>query len=65
YDVRKVIYEKAKTTSMADVHKFFDEHVKGKKYNYVVIGKKEDLNLNALKEIGPVQVVELKDLFGY
>ena len=65
YDVRKVIYEKAKTSSIADVHKFFDEHIKGKKYNYVVIGKKEDLNLDALKEIGPVQVLELKDVFGY
>jgi predicted Zn-dependent peptidase len=65
YDIRKVIYEKAKTTSIADVHKFFDEHVKGKKYNYVIIGKKEDLNLDALKEIGPVQVLEPKDVFGY
>lgn len=65
YDVRKVIYEKAKTSTIADVHQFFNEHIKGKKYNYVVIGKKEDLNLDALKEIGPVQVLELKDVFGY
>ncbi len=65
YDVRKVVYEKAKTTTMADVHKFFNEHVKGKKYNYVVIGKKEDLNLDALKELGPVQVLELNEIFGY
>lgn len=65
YDIRKVIYEKAKTTTITDVHNFFNEHVKGKKYNYVVIGKKEDLNLDALKEIGPVQVLELNEIFGY
>lgn len=65
YDIRKVIYEKAKTTTITDVHSFFNEHVKGKKYNYVVIGKKEDLNLDALKEIGPVQVLELNEIFGY
>ncbi|MES2621809.1 MAG: insulinase family protein [Bacteroidota bacterium] len=65
YDVRKVIYEKAKTMTITDVHKFFDAHVKGKKYNYLVIGKKEDLDLKVLKEIGPVQEVDLKELFGY
>jgi predicted Zn-dependent peptidase len=65
YDIRKVIYEKAKTTSLTDVHKFFDEHVKGKKFTYLVIGKKEDLNLDALKEIGPVQEVSYQELFGY
>jgi zinc protease len=65
YDVRKVIYEKAKTMTIADVRKFFDAHVKGKKYTYLVIGKKEDLNLEALKEIGPVQELSLKEVFGY
>lgn len=65
YDVRKVVYEKAKTMSLADVHKFFDEHVKGKKFDYLVIGKKEDLNLDVLKELGPVQELSTKELFGY
>jgi zinc protease len=65
YDVRKEIYEKAKTMSIADVHKFFDEHVKGKKYAYLVIGKKEDLNMDALKKIGPVQEIPYTELFGY
>ncbi len=65
YDVRKVVYNEAKTISLQDVHKFFDEHVKGKKYDYLVIGKKEDLNLDALKAIGPVEILELKDVFGY
>ena len=65
YDVRKEIYEKTKTMTLADVHKFFDKHVKGKKYTYLVIGKKEDLNLDALKEIGPVEELQYKDIFGY
>jgi predicted Zn-dependent peptidase len=65
YDVRKDIYEKAKSMSLSDVHKFFDEHIKGKKMDYLVIGKKEDLNLDALKEIGPVQELSTKELFGY
>jgi zinc protease len=65
YDVRKVIYERAKTMTIADVHNFFDAHVKGKKYTYLVIGKKEDLNLDVLKEIGPAQELSLKEVFGY
>jgi len=65
YDVRRDIYEQAKTMTMADVHKFFDEHVKGKKYAYLVIGKKEDLNMDVLKEIGPVQELQYNEIFGY
>ena len=65
YDVRKDIYQQAKTMTMADVHKFFDAHVKGKKYTYLVIGKKEDLNMDALKEIGPVEVLTYEQIFGY
>jgi predicted Zn-dependent peptidase len=65
YDVRKDIYNKAKTFSLADVHKFFNEHVKGKKYAYLVIGKKEDLNMDALGQLGTVQVLDPKQIFGY
>jgi predicted Zn-dependent peptidase len=65
YDVRKVIYDQAKTMTMADIHNFFNEHVKGKKFDYLVIGKKEELNMDALKQIGPVQELSLKEVFGY
>jgi predicted Zn-dependent peptidase len=65
YDVRKDIYEQAKTITLTDVHKFFDAHVKGKKYTYLVIGKKEDLNMDALKAIGPVQELQYNQIFGY
>jgi len=65
YDVRRDIYEAAKGMKIADVHSFFDAHVKGKKYTYLVIGKKEDLNMEALKKIGPVQELKLEEIFGY
>lgn len=65
YDVRKPVYEAAKTMNIKDVHNFFDAHVKGKKYTYLVIGKKEDLNMDALKKLGPVEEVDLKTLYGY
>jgi len=65
YDVRKDVYEKARTMTLTDIHQFFNDHVKGKKMSYLVIGKKEDLNMDALKAIGPVTELSLKEVFGY
>ncbi len=65
YDVRKVIYEKVKTMTVKDVHAFFDKHVKGKKYAYLVLGKKEDLDMDVLRSIADVEIVEPETLFGY
>jgi predicted Zn-dependent peptidase len=64
-DVRRIIYEKAKTMTLKDVHDFFDKHIKGKTKGYAVIGKKEDIQMDALKEVGPVQELSLKEVFGY
>ena len=41
YDIRKDIYAQAQTMKMKDVHDFFDKHVKGKKYVYLVLGGKK------------------------
>lgn len=65
YDVRKDIYEKVKTMKLSDTHQFFNQHIKGKKLTYLVIGKKEDLNMDALKELGPVTELSTEQLFGY
>jgi len=65
YDVRKDVYTTAKTMTFKDVHQFFDEHVKGKKYTYLVIGKEGDINMDALKQLGPVKELSTKELFGY
>lgn len=64
-DVRKTVYEKAKTIAFKDLKSFFDKHVKGKKYTYLVIGKKEDLDMKALQSLGAVQELSLQELFGY
>ncbi len=65
YDIRKDIYAQAQNMNMKDVHNFFDKHVKGKKYVYLVLGGKDDLDLNALAKLGPVKELSLKDIFGY
>jgi len=65
YDVRKDIYEKVKTMSIDDLAKFFDEHIKGKQYTYLVIGKKDELNMEYLKQLGTPVELSTKEIFGF
>jgi zinc protease len=65
YDIRKDIYTQAQSMTMKDVHSFFDQHVKGKKYVYLVLGGKGDLDMKALAKLGPVKELTLQQIFGY
>lgn len=65
HDQRKDTYDYIKQASMKDLHDFFNTYVKDKKYTYCIVGNLKDLDMKALKEIGEVKEVPLKDLFGY
>jgi len=65
YDIRKDVYERMKTVKMDELSKFFDAHVKGKKYTYLIIGKKENIDVKALSQFGEVKELTLKDVFNY
>lgn len=65
YDIRKDVYEKMKTASVNDVKQFFDSQIKGHKYNYLVLGKKGNMDMQALKKLGPVEELPLEKLFNY
>src|SRR5690606_27513865 len=42
YDINKDIYEQTSKMTMNDLEKFFNQHIKGKKFNDGLIGKKEN-----------------------
>ena len=65
YDVRKEMYEKIPNISMNDLKAFFDKHVKGKSFTYLVIGKKENVDFKVLESLGTVRELTLEDVFGY
>ena len=65
YDVNKDIYSQLETMKLSDVRAFFDSHIKGKTYNYLVIGKRSKVNFDALRKLGKVKELSVKDLFGY
>ena len=48
-----------------DLQLFFNENVKDKKYTYLVIGKKSDMDMDALNKLGTVEELSLDQIFGY
>src|SRR5690606_37200976 len=65
YDVRKDIYAEIEKLTMADVTTFYNEEVKPLKYNTAIIGKKENLDMDAIQKMGTFQEVTLEEIFGY
>ncbi len=65
YDIRKDYYDAARNTKIEDTQQFFDQHFKDKKYTYMIVGNKKDVDLQKLKNVGPVTELALKDIFNY
>ncbi len=65
YDLRKDIYKEVEQLSLADLTNFYDSQMKPMKYNTAIIGKKENLDMDALNKIGKFQEVSLEEIFGY
>ena len=63
--MRKDVYEAIPTMTMDDLKAFHQEYVQGGKYNIMVIGKKDGLNMAALNTYGPVTALTLEEVFGY
>jgi len=65
YDIRKDIYEKSKTITLNDFAAFFNKHISGNKYTFLVIGNKANIDMKVLESIGTVQELTLGDIFNY
>lgn len=65
YDINKDIYAQTKTMTMDDLTNFFDTHIKGKSFNVGLLGKKENLDWEAVQKFGEIKELSLEDLFGY
>jgi len=47
------------------VEKFQQDFVKDRKFNVVLVGSRDKLNLKALEKYGKVQELTLDEVFGY
>ncbi len=64
-DNREEMYNTIKNMTMEDLKTFFNENIKGEKYNVLVIGNKNDVDMNALSKLGKVQEMDIDYLFNY
>lgn len=65
YDIRKDVYDELSKMTIDDLEKFFNENIKGRKYTYCVIGKKSELDMEALGKLGTIKELTLEEVFGY
>ncbi|MDF2438711.1 MAG: peptidase domain protein [Bacteroidota bacterium] len=65
YDIRKDIFSAVPKMTFNDVKAFEEEHMKGKPYTILVLGKKDGLDIKTLEKYGKVSFLSLEDVFGY
>ena len=64
-DSRIKLYNDVQQMTLDDVAAFQQKWVKDRTYIYGILGNKKDLDMNALKKLGPVTELTTEDIFGY
>lgn len=65
HDFRKDIYEQIQGLKFEDIKQFYQTEIKPVHFNTAIIGKKENLNMEAVSKMGTFKEVSLKDIFGH
>jgi predicted Zn-dependent peptidase len=65
YDIRKDVYEGIKSFDMSSLRDFHNSHIATGKRIVMVLGSKDDLDLEVLKQYGEIKHLTLEDVFGY
>ena len=64
-DIRKEIFAKAPLLTYDNMLNFHKQFIKGKPLTMLVLGKKENLDMNVLESYGKVKFLSLEEIFGY
>ena len=65
HDVRKDLYDGVQTFDIASLREFHNSHISSGTRVVMVLGSKEDLDLEVLKAYGEIVHLTLEDVFGY
>ncbi len=65
YDIRKDVYDNVQNYELSDVEAFFNQHIAGKKYDLLIVGSKDKIDFNLLKNYGKVNELTLEEVFNY
>lgn len=61
----RLIFEKVPKMTLSDLKATQQKWIKGRTYNYGILGDIKDLDMSYLNTLGPVKVVSLEEIFGY
>ncbi|MBK8807609.1 MAG: insulinase family protein [Bacteroidales bacterium] len=64
-DYRKMIYQQAQKLSLDDIEAYFNSNIKNSNFTYLVLGNRNDVDMNILSKIGTVKELSLEEIFGY
>lgn len=64
-DNRDAMYKAIEKMTMEDLKDFFAGNIKGSEYDLMVIGNKNDVDIEAMKRFGKLQELDLDYLFNY
>ncbi|AYN02695.1 insulinase family protein [Chryseobacterium sp. 3008163] len=65
HDFRKDIYSQIESLNFDEIKQFYQTAIKPVQFNTAIIGKKENLNLEAVEQMGSFNEVNLEEIFGY
>ncbi len=65
HDFRKDIYHQIENLRFEDLRYFYNQEIKSIQFNTAIIGKKENLDMDAVHKMGTFQELDLKEIFGY
>jgi len=65
YDIRKDVYQGVQTFDMSSLREFHNSHIANGIRVVMVLGSKDDLDLEVLKQYGEIKHLTLEDVFGY
>ncbi len=65
YDLRKDLYQEIRKLTLSDLRQFYTQKIKPLKYNTAIIGKKADLDIGSVSQLGTFKELSLEEIFGY
>ncbi len=65
YDIRKDLFDVVENFDMSNLKDFHDSYIAKGDRVIIVLGKKDELDLNVLANYGKVEYLTLEDVFGY
>ncbi|TVQ17065.1 MAG: insulinase family protein [Bacteroidetes bacterium] len=65
YDIRRKMYEEVPKMEFNTIQEFHNAYVKDSNYAILVLGKQDELDIEALEEYGKVHFLTLEQVFGY